>query len=238
MARILVLAESGFGKSTSIGEIPELNHTGLIPEETLLISCTNKGLPFKGWKSKYKQIGKDASGAVTGNLLMSNNPQAIIKTIEYFLKNKPEIKNYVIDDLNYMMQDYYMLNSKKKGYDVFKDIGFDLSEIFRVSDLIDSESKNFIALGHYEAVEEGGVVKYKLKTVGNMVNQYITPEGKFEIVLIGRSVYDNSTGVAKKEFVTNYDGVYNAKSPIGMFKEKYAPNDLGYIVEKINEYND
>ena len=40
MPKILVLAPSGFGKSTSIGQIPELGIKGLNPEETYLISVT------------------------------------------------------------------------------------------------------------------------------------------------------------------------------------------------------
>lgn len=238
MARILVLAESGFGKSTSIGEIPELNHKGLNPDETLLITCTNKGLPFKGWKTKYTKVQKDTStGKIIGNFLVSNKAEQITKTIEYFLKNRPDIKNYVLDDGNYMMQDYYMVNSKKKGYEVFKDIGFDLNEIFRVADLIDNDDKNFIMMGHYESFEESGITKYRLKSVGNMVTQYITPEGKFEIVLMGRSTFDSSSQKAKKEFVTNYDGVFTAKSPFGMFNDLYIPNDMGYVLDKVNEYN-
>ena len=237
MARILILAESGFGKTSSLGEIPEIKHKGLDPSETLLISCTNKGLPFKGWKTKYTKLKVDpVTKIVSGNLLVSNQADKIIKVIEIFLKTRPDIKNYVIDDVNYIMQDYYMVNSKKKGYDVFKDIGFDLSEIFRVSDLIDNDDKNFIMMGHYEAINESGVDKYKLKSVGNMVHQYVTPEGKFEIVLVGKSSFDSGTQTAKKEFVTNYDGVYNAKSPFGMFDSLSIPNDLGYVLDKVKEY--
>ena len=52
--KALVLARSGFGKSSSIGEIPELNIKGLNPTETYIISCVNKPLPFRGSATKYK----------------------------------------------------------------------------------------------------------------------------------------------------------------------------------------
>ena len=39
--KALVLAKSGFGKSTSIGEIPELGLKGLDPKITYLIVLTN-----------------------------------------------------------------------------------------------------------------------------------------------------------------------------------------------------
>ena len=66
-------------------------------------------------------------------------------------------------------------------------------------------------------------------------DQYITPEGKFEIVLYGKSYYDEKEKKSIRQFVTNDDGVYPAKSPIGMF-DLYIPNDLGFVVDKIAEY--
>ena len=65
---------------------------------------------------------------------------------------------------------------------------------------------------------------------------YITPEGKFEIVLFGKDSYDENQKKSIRQFVTNNDGVYPAKSPIGLFEDLYIPNDLGYVVEKIKEY--
>jgi ABC-type oligopeptide transport system ATPase subunit len=40
---VLVIAESGSGKSTSI--------RNLDPKETVIINIANKPLPFKGWKA-------------------------------------------------------------------------------------------------------------------------------------------------------------------------------------------
>lgn len=114
MSRILVLAASGFGKSTSLGEIPELNIKGLNPKETFLITATNKGLPFRGWTKNYVHVPQ-GEAPKTGNFLISNNGDEIRKNMEYFIKNRPDIVNYVIDDANYVMQDYYMDNSLSKG---------------------------------------------------------------------------------------------------------------------------
>ena len=47
---VLVIAESGSGKSTSI--------RNLNPKETVIINIANKPLPFKGWKSKYTTLDK------------------------------------------------------------------------------------------------------------------------------------------------------------------------------------
>ena len=42
---VLIIAESGAGKSTAIETLD--------PLETFIINVANKPLPFKGWKKKY-----------------------------------------------------------------------------------------------------------------------------------------------------------------------------------------
>ena len=83
--------------------------------------------------------------------------------------------------------------------------------------------------------KNGDSISYRYKSTGNMVDQYITPEGKFEIVLYGKATYDNKEKKSIREFVTNDDGVYPAKSPVGML-DLYVPNDLGYIVDAVKAY--
>ena len=146
------------------------------------------------------------------------------------------MKNVVLDDANYVMQDYYMANAKKKGYDVFKEVGVMMNAIFSAAEELGD--KNFIMMAHYEEYRNSteDTISYRFKTVGKMVNDYITPEGKFDIVLFGKQSYDNQENKVSKQFVTNFDGQFPAKSPVGMFNELYIPNDLGYVVEKVAEY--
>lgn len=123
MAKILVLAKSGFGKSTSIGEIPELGLKGLNPETTYLISAVNKPLPFRNGNSKYKKVvvtvpptdQNFASQIAGGNRLISNDAEVIAATME-LLANSP-FENIVFDDMNYVSQDFYMKNALKGGWD-------------------------------------------------------------------------------------------------------------------------
>lgn len=242
MAKIMILAKSGFGKSTSIGEIPELGIKGLDPSKTFLISAVNKPLPFRGGKSKYKTIeltepvtspnfGRQLA---TGNRLITNDAKVIATAIQ-MLANSP-FENIVFDDMNYVSQDYYMKNALKGGWDTPKAIGFNMGLIF---DAINSvpEDKNVICLAHYEEYKDknGDSISYRYKSTGNMVDQYIVPEGKFEIVLYGKATYDAKEKKSVREFVTNDDGIYPAKSPVGMF-DLYMPNDLGLVVQKIKEY--
>lgn len=111
--KALILAKSGFGKSTSIGEIPELGIKGLDPKETYLISCVNKPLPFRGAAGKYK-ITTSAKIA-EGNRIITNDAKEVASIIE-MLANSP-FKNIVLDDMNYISQDFYMKNALKGGWD-------------------------------------------------------------------------------------------------------------------------
>ena len=86
---ILVIAESGTGKSTSIETLD--------PSETFIVNVANKPLPFKGWKKKYTLWSKDNP---TGNMYDKSTVPNIEACIKYVNDKRPEIKNLVIDDCN------------------------------------------------------------------------------------------------------------------------------------------
>ena len=50
MARILILAPSGFGKTTSWAGRKKLGIKGLNPEETYVIQCIGRGVPNHNFK--------------------------------------------------------------------------------------------------------------------------------------------------------------------------------------------
>ena len=86
---VLIIAESGAGKSTSI--------ENLDPKETFIINVANKSLPFKGWKKNYSVWSKDNP---TGNMYDKSGPENIEACIKYVNNSRPEIKTLVIDDCN------------------------------------------------------------------------------------------------------------------------------------------
>ena len=68
-------------------------------------------------------------------------------------------------------------------------------------------------------------------------DEYVTPEGKFDITLLGVSRFDSTEKKVIKEYITNENEQYSsAKSPVGMFEDLKIPNDLGLVVDKVNEY--
>ena len=237
MSKVLILAPQGFGKTTSIGQEEGLGILGLSPKETFIISGTTKPLSFKNSSRDYKvcdpQLGPPT--VENGNRYITNDGYEVSKVVGYVTSNRKDIKNIVLDDSNYWMQDYFMANSLKKGYDTFKVIGDFMGKIFASMEA--APSINFFMMAHPEEYTDNAIggMSYRFKTVGKMVQDYITPEGKFEIVLYGKQSYDAANRKVVKQFVTNFDGQFPAKSPYGMF-DLYIPNDLGFVKKTIEEY--
>lgn len=239
MPKILVLANSGFGKTTSIGKIEPLGIKGLDPKETYIISCTSKPLPFPGSNSKYPitKLEKNPDSLKTGQRIISSNPKQIQFALECLVKSP--YKNVVVDDINYIMQDWYMDNALATGWDAPKKIGFFMGQIFKALEALDAAGKNIFVLAHGEEAKNDfdGRTYLKMKTTGKMVNEYLTPEGKFDVVLLGHSKFDSAEKKVEKFYLTNETEMFSsAKSPYGMFEELFIPNDLGYVLEKVNEY--
>lgn len=101
------------------------------------------------------------------------------------------------------------------------------------------EDKNIICLAHYEEYKDknGDSISYRFKSIGNMVDGYITPEGKFDIILFGKISFNAETKNAIKEFVKEFDGEFPAKDSIGALDSlpDTIPNDLSIVVEELRK---
>jgi hypothetical protein len=225
MSAICIAGKSGEGKSTSIGKIPELNIEGLDPKNTVILNVTGKPLPFRGWAKNYTPLTADG-----GNYLNVSDSAAIAKTITHISKNRLDITNIVIDDFQFVLSFEYMNKAKENGYNKFVDLGVNFRNIINAAINCRADLKVYF-LWHPEEDRDLGL---QLKTVGSMINQYLTPEGLFTVILYTRVVKEG--GKMTYSFVTNNDGKYPAKSPIGMFSDLYIPNDLGVVSKAIDTY--
>ena len=104
---ILILGQSGAGKSTSIRNLP--------PEQTLIINVIGKPLPFRGAKSMYTKLSSDG---LTGNYYASDDHHAIMRVIKLVHLKRPEIKYLVIDDFGYTLTNSFMRKASEKGFRV------------------------------------------------------------------------------------------------------------------------
>jgi hypothetical protein len=213
---ILVIGESGTGKSTSL--------ENLNPEETFIVQAIGKSLPFKGWRRSYKPY---SIAEKTGNLLITDQSAVIISTLEVISKERTDIKVIIIDDFQYIMSNEFMRRVKEKGYDKFNDIG---NSAWGIINKLNSMRSDLvpIVLSHSEQSESG---KTKLKTLGKMLDDKVVLEGMFTIVL-QTIVYDG-----KYLFMTQSNGANPCKSPRGLFESDTIPNDMAEAVNAYNQYN-
>ena len=146
--------------------------------------------------------------------------------IEEVLK-KATAKSIAIDDCQYLMANEFMRNAKMQGYQKFTDIALNFWTLVQMVIKELPEDVIVYFMGHTETDTNGNV---KLKTIGKMLDEKITIEGMFTIVL--------RTQVAdgKYTFRTQTDGMDTVKSPIGLFTDTEIDNDLKFVDDKIRDY--
>ena len=221
---ILVIAESGTGKSTSI--------ESLDPKETFIINVANKPLPFKGWKKKYTLWSKENP---LGNMYDKASVGNIEACIKYVNDKRPEIKNLIIDDFQYMSSFEFFDRCDEKGYEKFTQIGAGLARIARMPKDMREDLLVFFLTHAEEASDLEGKKRYKAKTIGRMVDEKLTLEGLFSVVLFGK-VKKDKEGNIRYVFETQNNGENTCKSPKGMFPTFEIVNDLGYVRKSILDY--
>lgn len=137
-----------------------------------------------------------------------------------------KFKRYVIDDSQYLMSFELFDKAKLTGYGKFTDIAVNFQKL--ISSIVnDTPADCIVYLLHH--TEETNTGKLKIKTVGQMLDNQLTVEGLFTIVLMAR--YSNK----EYKFITQTDGSTPCKSPMDMF-DLEMPNDLKIVDNKIREY--
>lgn len=221
---VLVIAESGSGKSTSI--------RNLNPKETVIINIANKPLPFKGWKSKYTTLDKTNPD---GNLINVSSGPGVYKAMQHVSEKMPHIKQLVVDDWQYMSSFEYFDKANEKGYDKFTQIAANLAQVAKLPKDLREDLTIFFLTHSEESTDVNGNRKVKAKTVGKMIDNALTLEGLFSIVLFGR-VNREDDGSLHYGFDTQTNGENTCKSPMGMFEDKFIPNDLAIVRDAIFAY--
>jgi RNase adaptor protein for sRNA GlmZ degradation len=211
----LIIGESGTGKSTSI--------RNLEPSETFIINVLNKPLPFRGYKKHYTRVSPDG---MTGNYYASDVYEHIELVIKKINAKRPEIKTLILDDFQYLMANEFMNRALERGYDKFSEIGKHAHDLLKMLPTLRDDLDVFI-LTHSESNEQG---KMKIKTIGKMLDEKITIEGMYAMVL--QTELMNGT----YNFITQGDARHIAKSPMGMFEERNIPNDLAFVKQKMSSY--
>lgn len=223
--KVLVLGESGTGKSRAI--------KNLDPSSTFIVCPDEKGLPFAGWKGNYKTVMKEDGklDADKSNFFKTTSPVTIYKLIEYISSSRKDIKVIVIDTLTLMMVSSFMGTLSEKGYDKFNNQALDVYNILKLIDRLREDLTVFV-LAHTETGENGSTELFI--PGGKLVKEKAKPAAMFTVLL--ETFVNQTESGAEYGFITQNNGKNTAKSPEGMFDKVKIPNDFKYVLDCINKY--
>lgn len=174
-------------------------------DEVAVINVSGKPLPFR---SKLTTYDTDSYAKISSAL------------------GKIERKSIVIDDATYLMVNEFMRTAKVTGYQKYTDMAVNFNSLVAQASQL-ANDKIVYFLGHSDLKDDG---TEHFKTIGKMLDNYVTVEGKFTIVL--KTVVQDG----KYYFSTHNSGQDTVKSPLGMFAENYVDNDLKAVDAIIREY--
>lgn len=175
------------------------------PEEVGIFNVAGKPLPFR----KKLPIVNNATYGM------------ILKVL-----SNPGLKKYVIDDSQYLMVFESFDHAKEVGYAKFTNMALNFYNLIHFIVTRTPDDLIVYFLHHTELSEDGRI---KAKTLGKMLDNQLTLEGLFSIVLLCQ------VEGTEHFFITNSDGTNPAKSPMEMF-EMRIDNDLAFVDKTIREY--
>lgn len=197
---VLILGESGSGKSASMRNFVE--------SDVRILNVASKPFPFRN-VNKLKKADKATYSMIKGAVSSGKS------------------LSYVVDDAQYLMAFESFEKANETGYTKFTNMAKNYEEMLRYIQEETTPDTIVYIMQHIETDENG---KVKAKTLGKMLDQQLTIEGLFTIVLLCKA--DRN----KHYFVTQSDGTNPCKSPMGMFDEIEIDNDLKLVDDAIREY--
>lgn len=152
--KVLIMGESGTGKSTSMRNCD--------PAITAVVNPVGKPLPFKNHFETLDNV---------------TDAREIIKYMKKQVKAGKKL--IVVDDFQYILAIPYMNRIKETGWDKYNDFGANYFEIIDVcKDLPDDVV--VVYMTHLETLDNGLTT---VKLIGKLLREKITIEGLFTIVL-------------------------------------------------------
>lgn len=175
------------------------------PTEVGVFNVASKPLPFR----KKLATVNHADYSIIQKTLLAN-----------------KLRCYVIDDSQYLMAFGLFARAKEVGYQKFTDCALNF---YNMLSLIRDHTTDdtVVYLLHHTEYDDSGHIK--AKTSGKMLDNQLTLEGLFSIVLLAE------TDGKEHCFITQSDGFTTAKSPMEMFPPKIE-NDLKAVDTAIREY--
>lgn len=174
-------------------------------DDVAIINVSGKPLPFR---SDLKTLNTDNYQTIAGVL------------------NRIEQDSIVIDDATYLMVNEFMRMAKQQGYQKYTDMACSFNALIEYCAALPAHKVVYF-IGHSDQSDDG---REHFKTIGKMLDNYVTVEGRFTIVL--KTVVQDGRYL----FSTQNNGQDTVKSPMGMFATAMIDNDLKAVDDTIREF--
>ncbi|MBP5432318.1 hypothetical protein [Ruminococcus sp.] len=174
------------------------------PDEAGILNVAGKPLPFR----KQMKVINEAGYPEIFNTL-----------------SRHTLKRYVIDDSQYLLCFERFNRARETGYQKFTDMAVNFYTMIQT--IIKKTPADCIVyiLHHTETTADG---RLKAKTIGKMLDEKLTIEGLFSIVLLAE--------VDESGYHFRTNGEPPIKSPMEMFSETVIDNDLKAVDDTIRAY--
>ena len=214
---VLIMGESGSGKSTSA--------RNLNSEKTCIIKPNSNSLPFPGYNKNYEE-GK--------NLFITDKISDVKALLRADFMKKFDV--VFIDDLNLWFNarttstSFIGQNAGNAAFAKWNVFAADVIQSFFKPAKDMKEGTTLIISAHTE-VKDNGLIG--IKTSGKLLDNSLKMQS-YATYVLHALVLESDKDVTYK-FLTNRDGIHEAKSPAGCL-DKYIPNDLDAVVKRIKAY--
>ena len=211
----LIIGKSGSGKTYSLKNCD--------PDKFGVISVEKGRLPFKSAikVAKIPKALRNPDGTELASYSQMN--RAKYAWLMNVIQKSGKVKSIVVDDSQYLMVNEMFDRASEKGYDKFTDIAKNFRDLIHF--INDSVPEDVIVyfLHHSETGADG---REKCKTIGKMLEEKLTIEGMFDVVIY----------CADHKFYTQANEISTAKTPEEMFEDIEIPNDLVFVDKAIRDY--
>ena len=224
---ILVQGESGSGKSTSLRNMPI--------GKSVIITPNTKPLPFPGGDKNWgaRKMFRKSLTELSASLdaLGGEEPKK---------DSYKKIKYIIVEDFSHYMNEriqspsFMSQGTGNSGFERWAVLARDvMHSIFYKAAELRSDLK-IILLHHTEKDNEGRSV---FRSFGKLLKEKLYPVSYIRIVLHSRVMHENKKLSERYVFQVNDDGLFEAKTPMGIFDKEFIPNDLYATLQRIEAYD-
>lgn len=206
---VLIFGPSGSGKTYSLKHFQQ--------GEVGIISVEKGRLPFRS-ELKVTKIPKFGGDDIKSYAALNLAKYAWIEGII----ERSKAKSIVIDDSQYLLVNELFDRAAEKGYDKYTQMAANFRNLIHFINELEQDDKIVYFLHHSETGPDG---REKAKTIGKMLDEKLTVEGCFDIVIYCQD----------HKFFTQSNGMSTAKTPEDMFDPE-IPNDLKAVDVAIRQY--